>query len=443
MTDSEMIAEARALLGQARAIYEGKSTDLEEIEKANRMLVDAKTIQEKALRLKEIEHIAVGLGEEENPARDFSKGNKPATEFKSLGQWLCAVAQAGNHRYRGPLHQGLVSFNDPTEVADSNVTWLHADAALEPDIKQLVENVGATGGFLVPAQYDPNMLSIVYEKNPIRDMATIIPMRRRQLEIPTVDQTGTTAGATRQHGGIVASWVEEAMSKPETAPSFRKVVLVAHKLVCYTEASDELLADEAVGLVAFLQGAMGFGGAIRWEEEWTFLRGTGAGQPLGVILANATFVQPRAVAGTIGVADIMNMLMHHNGDNPVWHITKGAMATLLQLNGPAAFPSYIFIPNAREGMPATLMGFPIYWTEKLPALGVRGDILLADWKYYLIGDRQATTIDATNIYRFRYDITSYRAVHRVDGKPWLSQPITLADGALQVSPFVILGDVAS
>lgn len=443
MTQTEMILEARALLEQARKIYEEKGNDPEEIEKANRMLVDAKAMQDKALKLKELEQIAVDLGEEENPAKDFSKGNKPVAELKSTGQWLCAVARAGNFRYRGPLHAGLASFKDPTEVADSNVTWLHADAALDPEVKQMVENVGATGGFLVPVQYDPNLLSMIYEKNPIRDMATVIPMRRRQLEIPTVDQTGTMAGATRQHGGIVASWVEEATAKPETAPAFRKVVLVAHKLVCYTEASDELLADEAVGLVAFLQGAMGFGGAIRWEEEWTFLRGTGAGQPMGVILANATFVQPRAVAGTIGVADIMNMVMHHNGDDPVWHITKGAMATLLQLNGPALNPSYIFIPNAREGAPATLMGFPIYWTEKLPALGVSGDILLADWKYYLIGDRQATTLDATNIYRFRYDITSYRAVHRVDGKPWLSQPITLADGALQVSPFVILGDVAS
>jgi HK97 family phage major capsid protein len=62
---------------------------------------------------------------------------------------------------------------------------------------------------------------------------------------------------------------------------------------------------------------------------------------------------------------------------------------------------------------------------------------------YLVGDRQQVTIDATNVYRFRYDVTSWRAVHRVDGQPWLSQPVTLADGAHQISPFVILGDVAT
>ena len=31
-----------------------------------------------------------------------------------------------------------------------------------------------------------------------------------------------------------------------------------------------------------------------------------------------------------------------------------------------------------------------------------------------------------------------RVVKRVDGQPWLNGPITLQDGATQVSPFVVL-----
>jgi HK97 family phage major capsid protein len=137
------------------------------------------------------------------------------------------------------------------------------------------------------------------------------------------------------------------------------------------------------------------------------------------------------------------MIAHHQGNNPVWHVTRAAFPDIAQLNGPAANPSYVFIPNAREGIPATLFGYPVFWTEKLPTLGTQGDILLASWDMYLVGDRQQVTIDATNVYRFRYDVTSWRAVHRVDGQPWLSQPVTLADGAHQISPFVILGDVAT
>jgi len=123
----------------------------------------------------------------------------------------------------------------------------------------------------------------------------------------------------------------------------------------------------------------------------------------------------------------------------IWVITQSAMADLIQLNGPTGNPSYIWQPNARDGIPGTLLGLPVIWTEKSPVIGVDGDVLLADWRYYLLGDRQAVTVESTQFDRWRYDETSWRMVHRVDGQPWLSAPLTLQDGATQVSPFVILG----
>jgi HK97 family phage major capsid protein len=98
----------------------------------------------------------------------------------------------------------------------------------------------------------------------------------------------------------------------------------------------------------------------------------------------------------------------------------------------------VWIGNGRDQAPATLMGYPIFFTENNPILGNVGDIVLADWSKYVIGDRQATTIDVSKHYRFRYDLTAWRAVHRVDGKPWLSAPLTYRDGVTQVSPFVEL-----
>jgi len=86
-----------------------------------------------------------------------------------------------------------------------------------------------------------------------------------------------------------------------------------------------------------------------------------------------------------------------------------------------------------------LFGYPVIFTEKTPTIGNAGDVILADMRYYLIGDRQATTIESTPYVQWQYDLTSWRAVHRVDGQPWLSAPLTLQDGTLQVSPFVILG----
>jgi len=428
----EMLEKANVLFQEARGLIELEKISPEDAERRDKLIVEAQSWRQKATQLREVEEAAKAY-------QDAKDAPDPAkAKIKNVGQWLTKVHQFYNPTYRFPVTELGQPFKDNDEP--EGASWLSKSAQ---EHKDLLEQTGASGGFLVPVEFRPELLGVVYEANPIRQRATVIRMSRRQLAMPTLDQTGTTAGQTRQHGGIVASWTEEGVAKSETQPAFRQINLVAHKLVCYTEASDELLADEAVGLVSFLQGQMGFAGAIRWEEEYCFLQGTGAGQPLGVLNAGVTITVARAVAGQINLADIFNMVSVHHGDTPVWHISRGAMPQLLNLNGPAANPSYVFIPNARDGMPGTLFGFPIMWTEKLPRLGQPGDILLADWSYYLIGDRQATTIDSSMHYRFQYDLTAWRAVHRVDGQPWLSAPLTLADGVTQISPFVILGAVAS
>jgi len=306
----------------------------------------------------------------------------------------------------------------------------------------MVENIGARGGFLVPVEQQEQLYGGDPMRPPIRSRSTMIPMRRRQINIPVLDQTGTTASQPHWFGGMLATWTEEAASKTQSDPTFRQVKLVAHKLICYTRASDELLDDSAVSLDAFLRGPMGFGGAIDWYSEYAFLQGTGAGQPLGVINAGATIsvtatASPPAPASLY--TDLVNMLESFlPGANGVWMVNQRHMSDLLTMNGPTGNASYLW-GSAMDGVPGTLLGYPVIFTEKLPGPGTSGSIVLADWRYYLIGDRQAVTIDSSNHELFQYDQTSWRAVARLDGQPWLSAPLTLSDGTAQVSPFVILG----
>ena len=298
--------------------------------------------------------------------------------------------------------------------------------------------MGASGGFLVPVEQGTEVYFIKPPETIVRQRATILPMRRRTLRFPTLDQTGTTANRPHWWGGVLAKWTEETGSKTETEPTFRQLVMTAHKMICYTEAGDELLEDSAVSLEALLSSA--FQGTINWYEEEAFINGTGAGQPLGVIGAPATVTVNRAGANAIALADVVNMLESFQGVNPVWFASRQALSNLMLMNGPALSPSYVFMPSARDAMPHTLFGYPLIFSEHCPALGTAGDLILADWSKYLIGDRKSITIDSSKHYRFQNDITAWRAVHRVDGRPWLSAPLTYSDGTTQVSPFVILGD---
>jgi len=427
-TVDQLFEQSQALIKQAHGIVANKDAGAEQLEKAKRMFEEAAALKERSRMLAELETAQAESTPERPKAQERGK-------FKSLGEMLVSI--------HGVTFKGR---HDPRlKMAEGDMGPQDGKGGWQTEQKDLVENVGASGGFLVFPEHQTTLFQMTDLERIIRQRATVLPMRARVMQVPVLDQTGAPAAGSSYYGGAVAKWTEEATQKVETQPAFRQMELVAHKLVVYTEASDELLADSAVPLEALL-GQL-FRGTVLNEEEWAFIQGSGAGQPLGIVTANAaagagpTIVVTRTVGGAIGIGDIFNMVSRFQGRSPVWIAHQSTMPDILGLNGPAGNPSYVWIGNGRDAMPTTLMGYPIYFVENALPLGTSGDLILADLSKYLIGDRQMVTIDSSKHYRFQHDLTSWRAVHRVDGRPWLSAPITYRDGVTTVSPFVILDGV--
>lgn len=428
-TWKDLLGKSHQLFGDAKVILINPQATAEERAKIEPMLVDAQALKKQAMDLKSIEdsmdealpHIQVKAQVRDNPA-------EPPPAYKRWGEFLYDVWCAMNPNYRGPISPRLAK------------AYFVDDAPKGHEQKDMSGATGAAGGFLIPSESQATLMNVVSQVSIVRQRATIIPMRRRQIDIPVLDQTGTTAGVPHWFGGLRFYWAEEASQKVESDAAFRQISLIARKLIGYTRVSDELLDDSAISLEAFFQGPLGFAGGVNWMEDYAFLRGNGAGQPLGILNAGATIIEGREVAGTIGFDDLADMMEDFlPSGRGVWVVSQSAMSNMIQMAGPSGFPSYIWQPNARDGIPGSILGFPVIWTEKLPRLGNQGDILLADMSYYLIGDRQATSIESTKFDRWQYDQTSWRVVHRIDGQPWLSAPLALQDGVSEVSPFVILG----
>jgi HK97 family phage major capsid protein len=426
-TYDELFEQSQALIKQSGEIAANKAATAEDLVKAKAMLEDAKALKERSKMLRELEDLKAQAAPEAPAPRQPGK-------FKSLGDMLTSIYGVSFQSKTDPRLRMAMHDLGPQ---DGKNGWI------DPQTKDLVENIGASGGFTV----FPEHLNQLFQMDPLerifRQRAFVLPMRARVMQIPVLDQTGApAAGTSSYYGGAIAKWTEEASEKEESQPDFRQVELVAHKLVVYTEASDELMADSAIPLESLLQQL--FRSVVLNEEEWAFVNGTGAGQPLGVVTANTatgtgpTIVVARTAAGAIGIGDIFNMVSAFQGRSPIWIAHQNTMPQILGLNGPAGNPSYVWIGNGRDAMPTTLMGYPIFFVENAQPLGTSGDLILADLSKYVIGDRQMVTIDASKHYRFRNDLTSWRAVHRVDGRPWLSAPITYRDGVTVVSPFVIL-----
>jgi HK97 family phage major capsid protein len=100
--------------------------------------------------------------------------------------------------------------------------------------------------------------------------------------------------------------------------------------------------------------------------------------------------------------------------------------------------SAVYLTNAAGPAPVTILGRPVIVSEKMNTLGTRGDIAFVDLSYYLIGDRQVMQMDASEHVQFVNDMTVFRIISRVDGRPWLQSAITPQYNGPTLSPFVEL-----
>lgn len=303
--------------------------------------------------------------------------------------------------------------------------------------KALAGEVGISGGFLLPTQQQNDILTVMGERSFVRQFATTVPMGARTVQWPSLDFSQGAAGVNAFTAGITVHWTEENTAPTASQPAFKAVELHARELkgLCYVP--NGLLRDSPISLQAFFSGDQGFGGALAAELDYKAINGAGAGSPMGILNAPAKVTVSRNASTTFKWVDAVTMLskMLMTG-NPRWIINQSVMPQLLQFVD--AGNNSLFVANAAIAPQGTLLGLPVEWTGKNPALGTAGDVILADWSYYLLGDRQTILMEVDMSYKFAESQTVYKATLAVDGQPWLNSSIKLMDGATIVSPYVVL-----
>lgn len=350
-------------------------------------------------------------------------GPQPATEFQNVGEFLHAV------RFR-PSDQRLAA------------SWHE----FEPSAEQRMDE-GVAGGFAVPEQFRDTIMRVDPQSSLVRPRATVIPAGTppdSAVTMPALDQTGTAP--QNVFGGVVINKVAEGGEKPETDMKLREIKLEPQEFAALMTVTDKLLrnwpAASATLETLFSQAMFAF-------EDLQFLRGNGIGGPLGAINSGAAFGVKRQIANQFGYDDLTNMLARFmmNGGDPIWSISKSVMPQLLTMRNEIGSPpvgdgALIWQPNARDNAGnQLLMGYPVRWNQRAPALGTLGDVGLFDFSKYLIKDGSGPFVAASEHVKFTENKTVFKIFWNVDGQPWLTEPFQQEDG-YQVSPFVVL-DVPS
>lgn len=385
-----------------------------------------------------------------------SATNRGRPRAMGWGPMLQAMAHVAGHAIpdRADLHAGygveqLEKQYGLTTVVKAQTVGMKG---INGEVRKtaLAEGSGQTGGYVVPPQFMNELLTIAAEDGFIEPRAKVIPMNSRTVQWPMLDiTTNQGSGVTPYFGGVQAQWQPEAATINEFEPAFKQSEWTAWDLLLYAVSSNQLLADNGIGLDALLTQL--FGQAITWFKEYAFLQGKGAGNsmPLGILNAPATYVQNRGTPNTFKLADAAAMLSHlqiRSWDDACWIMHQSVIPQLIQMVDNATSNRLVWMnpvmpgdvgPAASKLPNAFLNGLPIFFTEKLPSLGTKGDVMLVDWSRYVIGQRLDVQIDVSPHFLFRNNQLAWRVIARLDGKPWLNNSIVDAAG-WSLSPFICL-----
>ena len=277
----------------------------------------------------------------------------------------------------------------------------------------LSESSDQDGGYLVPEEFEKDIVSGLDAANVIRSIAKVI-QTHNDRKIPVAV------------GHSVATWTAENAPYTESNPTFGQKVIDAYKLTDLIRISVELLQDAAFPLEEYI--ANEFARAFGAAEEEAFCVGSGTGEPTGIFTANGGQVGVTAAANNAITADELINLVYalkapyrRNAKFLMNDATISAIRKLKDGNG-----VYLWQPSLQAGEPDKLLGYDLYTSPYAPTVAAGAyTVAFGDFKNYWIGDRAGRTVQRLNELYATNGQIGYVATERVDGKVILPEGIQL------------------
>lgn len=277
----------------------------------------------------------------------------------------------------------------------------------------LSEGTDADGGYLVPEDFERDIVTALEEENVIRSLAKVITTQHeRKIPVAT--------------GHSTAQWTAENAAYTESNPTFGQKQIDAFKLTDLARVSVELLQDSAFDIEDYLMKE--FARAFGIAEEEAFCVGTGTNRPTGIFTANGGTVGVTAAANNAITADELISLVYalkspyrRNAKFLMNDATISAIRKLKDQNG-----AYLWQPSLQAGQPDRLLGYDLYTSPYVPTMAAGAlTVAFGDFKNYWIGDRAGRTVQRLNELYATNGQIGYVATERVDGKVILPEGIQL------------------
>ncbi len=264
----------------------------------------------------------------------------------------------------------------------------------ELQAKALQIGVDADGGYAVPEELDRNIIELLRDESPMRQVCN-------QIFVGTPDYKRLA-----NLGGAGSGWVGETAPRPETStPTLAQISAVMGELYANPQATQTSLDDMFFDVEGWLNSEVGR--EFSEKEGAAFLLGDGVNKPKGLL------AYPFAVAGdkTRPYGTLQRLVSGNaaafSGDNLIdlvqavkagyrhagtWMMNNLTVAYVRKLKDSEG--NYLWRPGLEVGQPSSLLGYGITENEDMPDIAADANALaFGDFKRaYTIVDRIGTRV---------------------------------------------------
>ena len=231
------------------------------------------------------------------------------------------------------------------------------------------------GGYTVQATLSESFTATIRESSPVRQSgARVVQIGSDAFEEP-ID---------RDEAGV--NWVDEATTRAATStPNLGLMRIPVHEMSAEPRATQKLLDDSNIDIAAWLIARVGE--KMGRSESAAFVAGSGIGQPRGFVTypTAATSDDTRAWGVVEHVAtgvsagfpasnpadvlfDLVDRMKPAYLAGACWFMPR-AVATAVRKWKENTTNAYIWQPGLQKAEPPTLLGYPVYLSPDMPAVG--------------------------------------------------------------------------
>lgn len=297
------------------------------------------------------------------------------------------------------------------------------------DRKTLTEGSDSAGGFLVPEDYQTELIKKMATMATIRSRARVATTGRDIAKWPKVHYTTDD----KYTSGVRLTWTGESPATSSvhrvTDPVFGLYTIPVHTAMASMPMSNDLIEDSAFDIVGVSSDLLAE--AFTLDENNAFLNGSGIGRPMGILTQVDGDGPASVVSGTAatlladGIIDLAYALPAQYEAGSVFVMAKGTEKIIRKLKD--SQNNYLWPVWPQQGNFAAvskeLLGFPTLRDEFMPAVAANSyPIIFGDLKGYLILDRVGLSVQRlTDSAYAELNLTGLLARKRVGGQviePW-------------------------